>query len=157
LLTFVHAELVDTYAIVELLEELDRFYGGTEFAPVEERAEELRAMIFRERPAAYVLLAKDDQRVIGLASYSYLWPAIGLTQSLYLKELYVRSAHRRQGVGRRLMERLLEIAAENQCSRLEWTTDRDNPLALTFYTNLQYAENPGKVLYRVEVHSGGGN
>ena len=35
----------------------------------------------------------------GMASYSFLWPAAGLTRSLYLKELYVAQDWQRQGIG----------------------------------------------------------
>ncbi|WP_020519412.1 GNAT family N-acetyltransferase [Catelliglobosispora koreensis] len=67
------------------------------------------------------------------ASYSFLRPAADLTQSLYLKELYVSEAERRSGVGKLLMDRLIEIAQETACSRVEWTADSDNPLAIAFY------------------------
>lgn len=151
MLTLVHAKPDDTYAIAELLEELDRFYGGTDFALLEDRAKEVQAMIFREQPAAYVLLAKEGEQVIGMAAYSYLWPAVGLTQSLYLKELYVTEPHRRRGVGKLLIDKILAIAAENDCSRVEWTADRNNPLALGFYARLGHSESLGKALYRVQV------
>jgi GNAT superfamily N-acetyltransferase len=56
---------------------------------------------------------------VGFASYSFLWPAAGLTQSLYLKELFVTAKARRQGVGQALMERLIDIAKKAGCSRVE--------------------------------------
>lgn len=140
----------DASTIAGLMEEMDRFYGGTEFEPLEQRVEQITAMLFRAQPAAHLLLARDDHRAVGFASYSFLWPAIGLTQSLYLKELYVSEAHRRGGVGRLLMRRLTEIAAETGCSRLEWTADSANPLANAFYEGQGYWTNKGKILYRVE-------
>jgi ribosomal protein S18 acetylase RimI-like enzyme len=100
-----------------------------------------------------LLLARDDERAVGFACYSFLWPAVGLTQSLYLKELYVSEADRRGGVGKILMDRLTDIAAETGCSRLEWTADRDNPLAIAFYERQGYLEHQGKALYRVQIGS----
>jgi ribosomal protein S18 acetylase RimI-like enzyme len=149
MLTIVRAEPDDATALADLIDELDHFYGAVEFTPAEERVKGIQAMVFREQPAAYVLLAKDHRQVIGFAAYSYLWPAVGLTQSLYLKELYVREDSRRKGVGKLLMDRLLEIAVANGCSRVEWAADSDNPLALGFYRKLGYQENQGKVLFRV--------
>ena len=149
MLTIVAAEPNDAIALAELIDELDRFYGATEFTPCEERVKEIQAIVFREHPAAYVLLARDHSQVVGFAAYSYLWPAVGLTQSLYLKELYVREDSRRKGVGKLLMNRLLEIAVANGCSRVEWAADSDNPLALGFYRKLGYQESHGKVLFRV--------
>jgi ribosomal protein S18 acetylase RimI-like enzyme len=152
-LTVASARPEDATAIADLMEEMDRFYGVTEFESVEERVEQITAMLFREHPAAYLLLARDGGRSVGFASYSFLWPAVGLTQSLYLKELYVSEADRRGGAGRLLMERLTGIAAETGCSRLEWTADRDNPLAIAFYRSQGYMENQGKTLFRVQIGS----
>lgn len=112
---------------------------------------QISATLFREHPAAYLLLAKENERAVGYASYSFLWPAADLTQSLYLKELYVSEADRRSGVGKLLMDRLIEIAKETGCSRMEWTADGDNPLAIGFYDGMGYTRNWGKVLYRAGI------
>ncbi len=140
----------DLPAVVELLEEMDRFYGVTEFEPAEARKAQIRSLLFRGPPAAHVLLARDDDRVMGLAAYSFLWPAVGLTQSLFLKELYVAQACRRQGVGRLLMQRLVDLAAETGCSRVEWMTDQGNVDAWTFYAQIGYKPNTEKVFYRLQ-------
>jgi GNAT superfamily N-acetyltransferase len=63
-----------------------------------------------DSPPAHSLLAWDNGELVGFASYSFLWPAVGLTRSLYLKELYVAEAARRKGVGKLLMRRLYLIA-----------------------------------------------
>jgi hypothetical protein len=41
------------------------------------------------------MLAWDGDDLAGFAAYSFLWPAVGLTRSLFLKELYVAEAARR--------------------------------------------------------------
>lgn len=151
MITIVPAKPEDVKALADLLEETDRFYGQAEFEPVEERMAKISAMVFREQPTAYVLLAKDGERAMGYATYSFLWPAADLTQSLYLKELYVSEADRCSGVGKMLMDRLIEVAKETGCSRVEWTADSDNPSAVGFYERMGYAVNEGKVLYRVQT------
>jgi hypothetical protein len=79
----------DVPALAELFAEMDQFYGATEIEPAEERERQIRAMVFGDHAAAYVLVAYADGQLVGFASYSFLWPAVGLTQSLYLKELFV--------------------------------------------------------------------
>ena len=150
------AEPNDVPAIAGLLEELDRFYGASGFDPFEHRVEQITTLLFREVPAAYVLLARQDetQDAIGLAAYSFLWPAVGVTQSLYLKELYVAEAHRGGGIGRLLMTRLRDVAEARRCSRIEWTTDRDNDPARAFYERLGFEAESSKVFYRLTMHEG---
>ncbi|WP_405097963.1 GNAT family N-acetyltransferase [Micromonospora sp. NBC_01412] len=48
------------------------------------------------------------------------------------------------------MDRLVEVAATNSCSRIEWTTDRDNAQARRFYEKLGVAQNANKIFYRFE-------
>lgn len=48
--------------------------------------------------------------MMGIATYSFLRPAAGPARRLLLKEFYVASAARRQGVGRSLMSTVIEIA-----------------------------------------------
>lgn len=144
------AEPGDATAIAELLEELGRFYGAGEPEPIDRRVGQINEAIFADPPAAYVLLAREGGRVAGLAAYSFLWPAVGATRSLYLKELYVAGAYRRRGVGELLMRAVFETATARGCSRVEWTTDAGNTAARAFYARLDLPEHPSKVFYRVE-------
>ncbi|MFF8285509.1 GNAT family N-acetyltransferase [Streptomyces albus] len=141
------ATAADVEAISELLGEIEAYYGGDP-APVD--VDQVRQALFGDPPAASVLLARgDDGDVLGMASYTRLWPASGADTSLYLKELFVRERARRQGVAAALMERLKEEAAALGCSRLEWTADQDNPPALRFYEALGMQQHTGKTFYRL--------
>ncbi|MGH3686633.1 MAG: GNAT family N-acetyltransferase [Pseudonocardiaceae bacterium] len=147
------AEPRDVPALTVLMEDIDRFYGAPEVESSDQRAQAIAACLFQEPKAAYVLLAWDGEQLIGMAAYSFLWPAAGVTRSLYLKELYVTEAFRRQGIGTLLMQELYRVAADHMCSRVEWTADAGNVLADGFYTRLGVPVNRGKIFYRVE---GGG-
>jgi GNAT superfamily N-acetyltransferase len=146
----VPAEPAHVEAIAALAEEMNRFYGATEVEPLEVRTREIHDALFRNPPAAYALLAWKDHQPAGFAAYSFLWPAVGLTRSLYLKELYVADAYRHTGVGTVLMQSLFELAVELDCSRVEWTTDEDNPAAQVFYDQLGVPVNESKRFYRLE-------
>lgn len=140
----------DLPALAELFAEMDRFYGATDVEPAEERQRQIRAMVFRNQPAAYVLVAYDDTQLVGFAAYSFLWPAVGLTASLFLKELYVAEAVRGNGVGKALMQALFQVAADTGCSRVEWMTEQNNTAAQRFYEQLGVKANTEKVFYRVQ-------
>lgn len=153
MITLAGAQAGDEGAIADLLGELDIFYGGTPQGTGTQRAGQVRAALFGTPPAASALLAWDGLVLAGLASYSFLWPAAGLTTSLYLKELYVTDAYRRHGVGRLLMDELGEIAAARGCSRVEWTTDTGNRGAQAFYESLGAKPLASKIIYRQTVAS----
>jgi GNAT superfamily N-acetyltransferase len=136
-------------AIAGLLEEMGRFYGTAGTGVVEERHRQVREALFATPPAASALLAWDHSRLAGIATYSFLWPGAGLTRSLYLKELYVATACRRQGIGKLLMLSLLKVASDYGCSRVEWTADSGSAGAQAFYRTLGILPLPSKIFYRI--------
>jgi GNAT superfamily N-acetyltransferase len=140
----------DALAIAALLEEMDRFYGASHTEPLDARLRQINEALFATPPAAYALLAWDGPDLAGFAAYSFLWPAAGLTRSLYLKELYVGDKYRRHGVGKLLMRGLIEVASNHRCSRVEWATDDNNAEAQSFYEALRYPSQPSKIFYRIE-------
>jgi GNAT superfamily N-acetyltransferase len=140
----------DVEAIALLMEDLDRFYGATDVEPLSERIPQIAAALFPEPRAAYVLLAREGEQLVGIAAYSFLWPAAGVTRSLYLKEIYVSEAFRSKGIGALLMQRLCQVAVERECSRVEWTTDKGNVLGEDFYERLGVPQNQEKIFYRLE-------
>ena len=137
--------------IATLLEELDAFYGATEVDPLDQRLRQIREALFGETNAGHALLAWDGPQLVGLAAYSFLWPAVGLTRSLFLKELYVVKSHQRQGIGKLLMEHLRELAIKHGCSRFEWMTEHTNAGAREFYASLDAPVDESKLFYRVEL------
>ena len=140
----------DVDQLLTLAEEMDRFYGATDIDPLELRRKQAHDALFSEIPAAHTLLAFDGAATVGFATYSFLWPAVGLTRSLYLKELFVSQTQQRRGVGRALMDSLFDLAHKHDCSRLEWTTDNDNPGAQAFYKTFGAEPVSSKLFYRLE-------
>ncbi len=141
----------DVDAIAGLLAELAEYYGTSVVESPAERVRGITEALFGDPPAGAALLARVDGVVAGMAAYSYLWPAVGTTRSLYLKELYVAARYRRSGVGKLLMDALFDVAAERRCSRVEWTTDQPNVGARRFYAELGASVHPTKLFYRTEL------
>ena len=143
----------DVPDIAELVAELERYYGGTqcELESMERREAQVSEALFGTPPAAQVLLARSENGVVGMATYTFLWPAAGTTKSLFVKELYVRDSERRQGAGRMLLDAIADQAAAASCSRIEWMADHNNVEAQRFYARLGFRIFEGKVFYRVET------
>jgi GNAT superfamily N-acetyltransferase len=154
-ITVVPAHLDDVPGISDLLVELDGFYGDAPTDPPERRREVIAAQLFGPDPAGRVLLAKDGADLVGLAAFSYLWPAAGITRSLFLKELYVRQHRRDEGIGSLLVREVCRAAVAAGCSRVEWHADLDNPGAQRFYEALGVPPQDGKLFYRLDRDSMG--
>ena len=138
----------DEAAVAALCAELGEFYGSLPEGLPAQRGAQVRDALFGDPPLARVLVAWDGEAPAGFAAYSFLWPAAGLTASLYLKELYVAEAYRRSGVGRMLMDGISAIARRRGLSRVEWTTDAPNRDAQAFYEGLGARPLTSKVFYR---------
>jgi ribosomal protein S18 acetylase RimI-like enzyme len=142
----------DAAAVAALCAELDEFYGDAPEGSPDQRAAQVREALFGDRPVSRTLLAWDNGTILaGFASYSLLWPAAGLSTSLYLKELYVAVSYRRAGVGKLMMDGLYRVAAENGCSRVEWTTDTGNQAAQAFYESIGAKPLATKIFYRATL------
>jgi GNAT superfamily N-acetyltransferase len=147
-ITLADAAPGDEDKVAALCAELDGYYGNVPQGTPAERAEAVRDVLFGAPPLACALLAWDGPVLAGMAAYSFLWPAAGLTASLYLKELYVVAAYRQAGVGRMLMDGLGAVAARRGLSQVEWTTDAMNEGARAFYEALGAKPLASKIFYR---------
>ena len=125
-----------------------------EFEPFDDRVRQITEALFVGPPAAYALLAWESAELAGAACYSFLWPAVRVTRSLFLKELYVAEAHRRTGIGDLLMDGLIDIARKHNCSRVEWMTDLGNRNAQDFYAARGVELDKTKLFHRVSLRSG---
>lgn len=66
----------------------------------------------------------------------------------YLEDLFVSQNYRLQGIGRRLIEYLYDLARQNGYERVYWLTDKNNLPAQNLYGKL--AEKTDFLLYRQE-------
>ncbi|HEV2372124.1 MAG TPA: GNAT family N-acetyltransferase [Streptosporangiaceae bacterium] len=148
-----NAEPRDAAAMADLFLEMDRFYGETTLESADAKVHQIESALFTNPPLAYALLAWDRAELVGIAAYSFLWPAALTSKSLYLKELYVRLHHRRKGVGKMLMQHVFQVARDRECSRVEWTTDKGNANAQNFYKDLGIQPNSSKIFYWMEIES----
>ena len=86
------------------------------------------------RARALIAYAGDDP--VGFAVYFYNFSTFLARAGLYLEDLFVRPAWRRQGVGRRLLRALAERAVAEGCGRLEWSVLDWNEPAIRFYRSI---------------------
>lgn len=67
----------------------------------------------------------------------------------YLEDLFLDDAARGHGIGRALIDDLIDISHEKGCKRLYWHTDKGNATARRLYDH--YAREDGHVRYRMAL------
>ena len=93
-------------------------------------------ILFGNIPFSYVLFAEDSGLEVGFAFYGFRSSSFMGQPSIWLDDLYVNEDQRSQGAGAALMERLAQIAKENNCTHLAWNADARNIRGLGFYCRL---------------------
>jgi GNAT superfamily N-acetyltransferase len=140
------AEIPD---LLEMIREL----AGFEHLEHEVQAtvELLDRALFGPESVAGALLARCGEELAGYAIYFFTFSSFIGRVGVWLEDLYVRPAYRRQGLGRALLDQVAEIAAQRDCGRFEWAALRWNRNALRFYQNLGARQLDEWVMLRVEA------
>lgn len=94
----------------------------------------LEKCIFHDQQAE-TLVACQDSQPLGLVMFSMTHRNFTLFQKpgMYLHDLYVLPAFRRQGVARKLIDYLKALAKERQFGRINFVVLKDNTPALHLY------------------------
>ena len=95
--------------------------------------ERLRAHLFGDRPLAEAIVAEAEGRIVGFAIYFSTYSTFRAQPGIWLEDLFVEEGFRGRALGRKLVERVIAIAKERGCGRVEWTALEWNTKALEFY------------------------
>lgn len=96
-----------------------------------------------------LVVARNGNQIAGFATISILYPAPGLKGQLFMKDLYVCSAWRGQGIGEEIMRFLAAYALSKGCVRFDWTAEDTNHGAIAFYERLGANKVPEKIYFRL--------
>ncbi len=95
------------------------------------------------------LALEVEGRVFGLTHYSFQNSTWAPENYCYLEDLYVSPKERSAGLGKALINSVLEIAKKAGSSRLYWNTDGTNEVARRLYDT--FTQVSGKVQYRIKL------
>ncbi|MBG39418.1 MAG: GNAT family N-acetyltransferase [Cryomorphaceae bacterium] len=126
------ATLGDEKDILLLIKELAVYEKEPD--AVEITTEELRSHLFIEQ-ICEAIVAVDNEIVIGFALY-YTSYSTWKGKCLYLEDLYIKAELRRSGVGKKLFQRVAEVAQLKKVRRMEWQVYDWNQPAIDFYLKL---------------------
>ena len=125
------ADVPDLLRLIEGLAEYEKLAHmavGTE--------PQLHAALFGARPAAEALMAERGGRAVGFALFFTTFSTFLCKPGLYLEDVFVEPGHRGAGIGKALLRKLAQLAAERGCGRLEWRVLDWNEPSIRFYQSL---------------------
>ena len=132
--TFRDATPDDIETLLSLIAELAAYERLSREA-VATRAD-LHDSLFGSTPRAHALLAESGGAAVGMAVFFFSFSTFTGRPSLYLEDVFVRPAHRGQGIGRAFFGLLARRAVAERCGRMEWSVLDWNQPALDFYRAL---------------------
>lgn len=134
----------DLPQVIGMIRELAEFEHLLEV--VECTEEQLAEALFGEKRSIEAMLGwvdNDGQReAVAYAIYFHNFSTFLGRRGLFLEDLYVRPAHRKEGFARAMLTRLAALAVERGCGRFEWTVLDWNTGAQDFYRGMGAAVLP---------------
>ncbi|MFT5617718.1 MAG: GNAT superfamily N-acetyltransferase [Arenicella sp.] len=90
---------------------------------------------FGENPVFQLFVAENEGKVIGIALYFFSY-STWKGRCLYLDDLVVSEKLRGNGIGKMLIEKLIEEAKAQNCAMVHWQVLDWNEPAIRFYKRL---------------------
>lgn len=128
----------DLAAVVRMIDDYaaDEFGNGNRLAPAVAAA--LPAGL-RDTPGAVALLVEDAGQPVGVAVSFLGFATFTGTKKLNIHDFSVNASHRRRGLGRRLMDAVVEFARAQGCGKVTLEVRHDNHAAKALYAAAGFA------------------
>jgi ribosomal protein S18 acetylase RimI-like enzyme len=96
-----------------------------------------------------IFLAADDNKGYGFAQVYPTFSSVSMNRVLILNDLYVKPEARRIGIAKKLMNAVLELAAEVGAVKIQLETSVDNHEAQQLYEDLGYKKDTSFYTYHL--------
>lgn len=103
-------------------------------------------LLLKQPQLGRLFVASTDDGVVGMVSLLFTVSTAEGGPAAILEDMIVASAYRGQGIGRRLVEHVLDRAAKLGNTRVTLLADRHNEAALGFYRALGFADSNMQVI-----------
>jgi GNAT superfamily N-acetyltransferase len=126
------------------------FYGRSGPTALDERVTvQTWERFFDAAESVNALVAELDGRIVGIAHFVFHRSTSRLADVCYLQDLFTEEACRGQGVGRALIQLVLDTAKDAGSSRVYWTTQATNVAGRALYDKM--ADHRGFIVYSHEL------
>lgn len=98
--------------------------------------DDLNKSLFGNSPKAHVLLAYEEDQVVGFVLYFYNYSTFLCKNGIYVEDLYVNESVRGKGYGKKLLQEVCIFAQQEDCGRVEWWCLDWNKKSIRFYESM---------------------
>ncbi|SFD26464.1 diamine N-acetyltransferase [Chitinophaga sp. CF118] len=119
----------DFPAILSLIKEF------SEFQKTPDKVKITLEQMVAEKDYFRAFVVESNADIIGFATFFftyYSWSG----KALYLDDLYITSAFREQGIGKQLLDTIIQLAKNEQCKKVRWQVSGWNANAISFYKKM---------------------
>jgi len=109
----------------------------------------LKESLFGSRKYAEVLIAEYAGEPAGQALFFHNFSTFVGRPGIYLEDLYVRPHLRGKGIGKALLQSLINLAKERNCGRVEWAVLDWNTPSIEFYKSLGASPLNDWIIFRL--------
>jgi len=95
----------------------------------------LEQMIHEKNFFQCLVAEAENKEIAGFATFFftyYSWTGRGL----YLDDLYVKDSFRKQSIGKKLLDAIIDLAKKEQCKKVRWLVSGWNINAIEFYKKM---------------------
>lgn len=134
----------------ELWAGYNAFYGRSGQSALDERVTaQTWNWFFDATGDVRAFVAELDGRIVGIVHFLFHRSTSRLSDVCYLQDLFTEETCRGRGIGRALIQRVLDTAKEAGSSRVYWTTQTTNVAGRALYDKM--AEYRGFIVYSQEL------
>ncbi|MDJ0555697.1 MAG: GNAT family N-acetyltransferase [Microcoleaceae cyanobacterium MO_207.B10] len=99
-------------------------------------AASLEAHLFGDIPYAEAIIAEVASQPVGFSLFFHNYSTFLTQPGIYIEDLFVLPEYRGQGIGKKLVTYVAQLAISRNCGRLEWSVLDWNEPAIGFYKRI---------------------
>lgn len=136
-ITYDEAKPSDIEALTRLLSVL--FNIEKDFKPDTSKQEKGLALILENKASATIQVARNKAgKVIGMVSAQLVISTAEGATSVWVEDMVVDAAYRGQGIGKQLLDNVIQWAKNKGATRAQLLVDIENLEAVGYYTHLNW-------------------
>ena len=141
------AQHTDLNPLAALFNLYRRFYGQPDNLP--QATQFMQQRLIQQDSAMFV--AEDEaKKILGFCQLYPTWSSISMRKAWIFNDLYVREDARKLGIGKQLIEHLLNFCRQDKAAWVTLQTAKDNTAGQSLYKKLGFVEEDQFLTFNFE-------